>query len=314
VRHKPNPHRPRRYAPRRVPLVWTLCDGIVRTTKRSIEGRARLVYVLGLLPDPPTQEAAAWPHGHVRYIVNDVDEAIGFYCRKLGFPRRTCIPSHLRHAVPRRPATGAQRARRWGRGGQAMPDRDHPAARRWNRFSLEVSDLPPSSTPCAKTAPTFATTSSGHGRQADPRGRPVGNPVELFEPTRPEHRSTDLLALAVGLVVAVGPFAFVDAHVMAARPRGEAEEEAGFGLHVGRKRHPGVGDYLSTAAGDRPDVEVGSSFASDEAVRRRRGGDGWRASMQRRPAGVLELPAPHPRCRARQPETPSCHSHQTGTV
>ena len=84
------------------------------------------------------------------------------------------------------------------------------------------------------------------------------------------------LGFASGLVVAVGSFAFVDAHVDGAPALGrEPEEEAGFGLHVGEEGIRVVGDVLvDQLPGDRPDVEVGQPLRFDEAVDADMAGDG----------------------------------------
>src|SRR5580700_4030579 len=77
----------------------------------------------------------------VRYIVDDVDAAIEFYCRSLGF-------DELMHPAP----TFAMLSRGDLRlvltapgggpgGGQAMPDGTMPKPGGWNRFQLEVEDL-----------------------------------------------------------------------------------------------------------------------------------------------------------------------------
>ena len=125
----------------------------------------------------------------VRYIVDDVDEAIAFYRDDLGF-------TEIRHPAPAfammslgdlrlvlsAPGGGPG-------GGQAMPDGTLPHPGGWNRFSIEVSDL-------------AATVDRLRGRGAKFRNEivagvggkqilvedPSGNPVELFEPTVPEAR------------------------------------------------------------------------------------------------------------------------------
>src|SRR2546423_7974328 len=77
----------------------------------------------------------------VRYIVEDVDAAITFYCDHLGF-------SEVMHPAPTfamlsrgdlRLALSAPSGA--GGGGQAMPDGTQPQPGGWNRFSLEVTDL-----------------------------------------------------------------------------------------------------------------------------------------------------------------------------
>ncbi len=77
----------------------------------------------------------------VRYIVEDVDAAIDFYRERLGF-REVMHPAPTFAMLSRgdlRLALSAPSGA--GGGGQAMPDGTRPAARRWNRFMLEVGDL-----------------------------------------------------------------------------------------------------------------------------------------------------------------------------
>ena len=77
----------------------------------------------------------------VRYIVDDVDAAIGFYCRELGFEEvmhpapsfAMLIRGELR-LVLTAPGGGPS-------GGQAMPDGTLPQPGGWNRFQLEVDDI-----------------------------------------------------------------------------------------------------------------------------------------------------------------------------
>jgi catechol 2,3-dioxygenase-like lactoylglutathione lyase family enzyme len=123
----------------------------------------------------------------VRYIVNDVDEAIAFYCRQLGFhedmhPAPTfAMLSHgdLRLALSA-PGGG-------GGGGQAMPDGTIPQPGGWNRFSLEVSDLAALVDTLRQDGAHFRNDIvTGMGGKQILVEDPSGNPVELFEPTRPE--------------------------------------------------------------------------------------------------------------------------------
>src|SRR5579864_5309829 len=77
----------------------------------------------------------------VRYIVNDVDAAIAFYCNLLGFeevmhpaPTFAMLSRGDLRLVLSAPGGGPG-------GGQAMPDGRVPEPGGWNRFSLEVTDL-----------------------------------------------------------------------------------------------------------------------------------------------------------------------------
>jgi len=77
----------------------------------------------------------------VRYIVDDVDAAIDFYSRQLGFhedmhpaPTFAMLSRGDLRLVLTAPGGGPG-------GGQAMPDGSVPAPGGWNRFQLEVDDL-----------------------------------------------------------------------------------------------------------------------------------------------------------------------------
>jgi catechol 2,3-dioxygenase-like lactoylglutathione lyase family enzyme len=123
----------------------------------------------------------------VRYIVNDVDEAIDFYCGLLGF-LEVMHPAPAFAMLSRGELRLVLSAAGGGPGGgQAMPDGTLPQPGGWNRFSIEVSDL----------AGTVEALRAGGARFRNEivigvGGRqilledPSGNPIELFEPTLPE--------------------------------------------------------------------------------------------------------------------------------
>ena len=127
----------------------------------------------------------------VRYIVHDVDAAIAFYMRHLGFtqvmrPARASAFAMLSRGdlrlVLSAPGGGPG-------GGQAMPDGRVPTPGGWNRFSIEVSDLDSVVEKLRAAGVRFRNeivTGTG-GRQILVED-PSGNPVELFEPTLPEAR------------------------------------------------------------------------------------------------------------------------------
>lgn len=127
----------------------------------------------------------------VRYIVDDVDAAIAFYCEQLDFhedmhPAPTFAMlsrGDLRLALSS-PGGG-------GGGGQAMPDGTLPAPGGWNRFQLEVADLDAIVAKLRGRGTRFRNdivTGVG-GRQVLVED-PSGNPVELFEPALPEARAS----------------------------------------------------------------------------------------------------------------------------
>jgi len=125
----------------------------------------------------------------VRYIVHDVDQAIAFYCRHLGF-------TEVMHPAP----TFAMLSRGDLRlvltaagggpgGGQAMPDGRVPEPGGWNRFSLEVPDLAALVEELRAGGARFRNDIvAGVGGRQILLEDPSGNPVELFEPTLPEAR------------------------------------------------------------------------------------------------------------------------------
>jgi predicted enzyme related to lactoylglutathione lyase len=79
-----------------------------------------------------------------------------------------------------------------GGGGQVMPDRTKPEPGGWNRFSLEVSDLDGTVEALREAGVHFRNDIvTGVGGRQILIDDPSGNPVELFEPARPEARLAD---------------------------------------------------------------------------------------------------------------------------
>jgi catechol 2,3-dioxygenase-like lactoylglutathione lyase family enzyme len=74
-------------------------------------------------------------------------------------------------------------------GGQAMPDGSLPQPGGWNRFAIEVSDLAGTVSGLRAQGVQFRNEIvAGVGGKQILAEDPSGNPVELFEPTRPEAR------------------------------------------------------------------------------------------------------------------------------
>jgi catechol 2,3-dioxygenase-like lactoylglutathione lyase family enzyme len=123
----------------------------------------------------------------VRYIVDDVDAAISFYCQHLGFhevmhpaPSFAMLTRDDLRLVLTAPGGGPG-------GGQAMPDGRLPEPGGWNRFQLEVSDIDTIVERLRQAGIHFRNDIvAGVGGKQILLDDPSGNPVELFEPTRPE--------------------------------------------------------------------------------------------------------------------------------
>ena len=125
----------------------------------------------------------------VRYIVNDVDAAIAFYCQHLGF-KEVMHPApafamltrgHLRLVLSApNPSAG---------GGQPMPNGTKQEPGGWNRFAVEVSDLEGTVETLRRDGIRFRNEIvKGVGGKQILVEDPSGNPVGLFESVVPEAR------------------------------------------------------------------------------------------------------------------------------
>ena len=123
----------------------------------------------------------------VRYIVYDVDAAIGFYTRHLGFSLQM-HPNDMFAMLSRGDLRLVLSVPGGGPGGgQAMPDGTLPAPGGWNRFSVEVPDLAATVAELRQDGVRFRNdVVTGVGGKQIIAEDPSGNPVELFEPTMPE--------------------------------------------------------------------------------------------------------------------------------
>ena len=123
----------------------------------------------------------------VRYIVDEVDSAIEFYCRDLGFqevmhpaPSFAMLSRDELRLVLTAPGGGPG-------GGQAMPDGTVPEPGGWNRFQLEVDDIEALVRRLRDHGARFRNDIiTGVGGKQILLEDPSGNPIELFQPIIPE--------------------------------------------------------------------------------------------------------------------------------
>ena len=125
----------------------------------------------------------------VRYIVHDVDQAIEFYTRQLGFrlemhpaPAFAMLSLGGLRLVLSAPNPSAG-------GGQSMPDGTRQEPGGWNRFAIEVQDLEARVRSLRESGAHFRNEIvQGVGGKQIILEDPSGNPIELFEPRLPEAR------------------------------------------------------------------------------------------------------------------------------
>src|SRR5262252_5414953 len=125
----------------------------------------------------------------LRYIVNDVDAAIAFYCRHRGFQEvmhPAPVFAMLTRADLRLVLSAPNPA---GGGGQPMPDGRQQEPGGWNRFAIEVDDLEQMVGKLRAAGAKFRNDIVvGVGGKQILLEDPSGNPIELFEPTLREAR------------------------------------------------------------------------------------------------------------------------------
>jgi catechol 2,3-dioxygenase-like lactoylglutathione lyase family enzyme len=118
----------------------------------------------------------------VRYITPDIDAAVEFYARALGFN------------IEMQPGAGFAMLSRGnlrlllnspgaGGAGQPMPDGRSPEPGGWNRIRLEVSDLEHEVQTLREAGASFRNDIvAGRGGSQILLEDPSGNPIELFQP------------------------------------------------------------------------------------------------------------------------------------
>jgi catechol 2,3-dioxygenase-like lactoylglutathione lyase family enzyme len=128
----------------------------------------------------------------VRYIVNDVDAAIEFYCTQLGFhedmhpdPAFAMLSRGDLRLLVMAPVGPDHR----GGGSRPMPDGRRQEPGGWNRIMIEVPDLERTIATLREQGVVFRNDLvTGVGVKQVMIDDPAGNPVELFEPILQEAR------------------------------------------------------------------------------------------------------------------------------
>jgi catechol 2,3-dioxygenase-like lactoylglutathione lyase family enzyme len=128
----------------------------------------------------------------VRYIVDDVDAAIEFYCTQLGFhevmhpdPAFAMLTRGDLRLVVVSPVGPDHR----GGGSRPMPDGRRQEPGGWNRIMIEVPDLEDAIAKLRQQGVAFRNDLvTGVGGKQVMIEDPAGNPIELFEPIIPEAR------------------------------------------------------------------------------------------------------------------------------
>jgi catechol 2,3-dioxygenase-like lactoylglutathione lyase family enzyme len=119
----------------------------------------------------------------VRYITDDVDTAVAFYDKRLGFdvdmrgPDFAMLSRGDLRLLLNQPGAGGA--------GQPMPDGRRLQPGGWNRFRIEVSDLEREVESLRAAGARFRNDIvTGVGGKQILVEDPSGNPIELFQPAQ----------------------------------------------------------------------------------------------------------------------------------
>jgi catechol 2,3-dioxygenase-like lactoylglutathione lyase family enzyme len=119
----------------------------------------------------------------VRYIVNDVDAAIDFYTRHLGFDVTAQSGPHFAILARENLQIVLSPPKGPGGGSQPMPDGTRPEPGGWNRIIVKSRDLDGEARKLRQAGVKFRNEIvEGPGGRQILLEDPSGNPVELFEP------------------------------------------------------------------------------------------------------------------------------------
>lgn len=119
----------------------------------------------------------------VRYIVHDVNAAVVFYTETLGFSLRQQFGPAM--AILERDGLTLWLAGPAASASKSMPDGRKPEPGGWNRFVLEVANLPTLVESLRRRGTVFRNdVLDGPGGRQILCEDPSGNVIELFEPRR----------------------------------------------------------------------------------------------------------------------------------
>jgi catechol 2,3-dioxygenase-like lactoylglutathione lyase family enzyme len=118
---------------------------------------------------------------NVRYMVDDVEAAIDFYTRHLGFTLGTSMAPAF--ADVRRGSLRLLLSGPTSSAGRPMPDGRQPGPGGWNRIHLIVDDIQAEVERLRAEGLTFRNdVIKGPGGMQILLDDPSGNPIELFQP------------------------------------------------------------------------------------------------------------------------------------
>ena len=117
----------------------------------------------------------------IRYMVNDVDEAIGFYTEHFGFALGQNASPAFAEVIRGRLRLLLSGPR--SSAGRPMPDGRRPGPGGWNRIHFVVDDIAAAVARLRAAGIPFRNEIiSGPGGQQVLLEDPSGNPIELFQP------------------------------------------------------------------------------------------------------------------------------------
>lgn len=119
----------------------------------------------------------------IRYMIDDVPAAIGFYTTHLGFALE--IDASPAFAAVTRDGVRLLLSGRASSGRQAMPDGREPVPGGWNRIQIQVDDVEAEAMRLRELGLKFRNEIvKGPGGSQILLDDPSGNPVELFQPRK----------------------------------------------------------------------------------------------------------------------------------